>query len=144
MQEYVEENPMSLFLKSSKWIRILLFICISSFLLTSLAGFRDIKKEGVACKFEARIVDIEKPPPDQKVLVVKKIRRTHVAIKEKQAKIYVLVTSDTQIGFEGDTMKFEDLHLEMGILIEGFRIVEKEDGKEQVVVQATRIRPLVE
>lgn len=135
---------MGLFLKSSKVIRILLFICISSFLLTSLTGLRDIKKEGVACKFEARIVDIEKPPPDQKVLVVTKIRRTHAATKGKQEKLYVLVTSKTQIGFDGDTMKFEDLHLDMGIVIEGFRIVEKEDGKEVVVVQATRIRLLVE
>jgi len=135
---------MRIYLKSSKLMRILLVICLSSFLLTSLAGFRDIKKEGVECKFKARIVDIEKPPPDQKVLVVKQIRRTQAAAQEKQRKIYVLVTSDTRIGFDGSNMKFEDLRLEMGIWIEGFKVIEKEDGEENTVVLAIRIRPLVE
>jgi hypothetical protein len=136
MQEYVEENPMNLFLKSSKWIRILLLICISSFLLTSLTGLRDIKKEGVACRFQARIFDIEKPPPDQKVLVVKEL--------EKQQKIYVIVTKETIIGSDGSNMKFEDLHLEMAIEIEGLKVIEREDGRDNTIVLAKRIRLLVQ
>ena len=127
---------MSLFLKSSKWIRILLFICISSFLLTSLTGLRDINKEGVACRFQARIFDIEKPPPDQKVLVVKEL--------EKQQKIYVVVTKETIIGSDGSNMKFEDLHLEMAIEIEGLKVIEREDGQDNTIVLAKRIRLLVQ
>ena len=122
-------------------------VCLSTFVLTFLVGFRDIKKEGAACKFQARIVrivDVKKPSPDNKVLLVKQIRCTHVATKVKQEKIYVFVTSDTQIGFEGNTMKSDDLRIEMAIWIEGFKIIEKENGKEVVVVQATRIQPLLE
>ncbi|MCJ7663970.1 MAG: hypothetical protein MUO24_06980 [Desulfobacterales bacterium] len=139
----MEENPMSIYQKSSKVIRIVLLICIASFLLMSLTGFQDIKKEGVACTFQARIFDIEKPPPDQKVLVVKQIQSTQTKAKVKEQKIYVLVTSETIIG-SGDNMKFEDLRLEMAIEIQGLKITEKEDGKENIVVLANRIRILVQ
>lgn len=135
---------MRLYLKNSKAIRIL-FILLVSFMVASLVGFRDIEKEGVACKFRARIVDIEKTPPDQKMLVVKEIRRTQAATKEKHVKkIYVLVTSDTLIGFEGSIMKFEDLRLDMGIEIQGLKVIEKQDEEENTVVLAKRIRPIVE
>jgi len=135
---------MHIYLKSSKPMKILLFICLSSFVLASLVGFRDIKKEGVECKFRARIVDIEKPPPDQKVLVVKRIRRSQAATKAKQGKIYVLVTGDTLIGFADSGMTFEDLYLGMGIEIQGFKVIEKQDEEEYTVVLAKRIKPLVE
>lgn len=135
---------MNLFLKSSRSIRILLLLCIASFLLTFLVGFQDIKKEGVACKFEARIVDIEKPPPNQKVLVVKELSATTAKAKEKAQKIYVLVTAETKIGSGDSIMKFEDLRLEMAIEIQGLKIIEKEDGQENTVVLAKKIRPLVE
>jgi hypothetical protein len=107
-------------------------------------GFQDIKKEGVACKFEARIVDIEKPPPNQKVLVVKELSATTAKAKEKAQKIYVLVTAETKIGSGDRIMKFEDLRLEMAIEIQGLKIIEKEDGQENTVVLAKKIRPLVE
>jgi hypothetical protein len=135
---------MGLYLKSSKSMKIMFFICISFFLLTSLTGFRDIKKEGVECRFRARIVDIEKPPPDQKVLVVKQILRTQTKAQEKQQKIYVLVTGETIIGSGNSILKFEDLRLEMAIEIQGLKIIEKEDGEEDTVVLAKRIRPLVQ
>ena len=125
-------------------MKILFSICISSFLLASLTGFRDIKKEGVECRFRARIVDIEKPPPDQKVLVVKQILRTQAKSQEKQQKIYVLVTGETIIGSGNSILKFEDLRLEMAIEIQGLKIIEKEDGEEDTVVLAKRIRPLVQ
>lgn len=125
-------------------MKIMFFICILFFLLTSLTGFRDIKKEGVECRFQARIVDIEKPPPDQKVLVVKQILRTQAKAQEKQQKIYVLVTGETIIGSGNSILKFEDLRLEMAIDIQGLKIIEKEDGEEDTVVLAKRIRPLVQ
>jgi hypothetical protein len=135
---------MRIYLKRNKPMKILLLICLSTFLLTSLVGFRDIKKEGVACEFQARIVDVRKSSPDNKVLLVKQIRRTRVAAKVEQEKIYVLVTGDTLIGFKGNTMKFDDLRIKMAILIEGFKVIEEEEGTEVAVVQATRIQPLLE
>lgn len=130
--------------KPSKAVKISVFIVLSSILMISLYGFRDIKREGVECKFQARIVDIEKPPPDKKVLVVKETPVTKAKSKGKQQKIYVIVTKETIIGFESNTMKFDDLRIEMSIWIEGFKIVEKEDGEEIVVIQAKRIRPMLE
>ena len=54
----------------SKSMRMSLFIAVSSFIMISLCGFQDIKQEGVECKFQARIIDIEKTA-DKKMLVVK-------------------------------------------------------------------------
>ena len=130
--------------KKAKVVGICSSIILSSLIMISLCGFKDIDQEKVMWKFQARIIDIEKPPPDQKVLVVKQIRRTQAAKKEKQRKIYVLVTSDTIIGFEGSIMKFEDLYLDMGIEIQGLKVIEKQDGEEDTFVHAKRIRPILE
>lgn len=127
-------------IKSSKLIRSLLCIVLTGVVLTSLMGFRDIKKEGVKCKFTARIVDIEKPPPDKKVLVVKQ-----TPVTQSSKNIYVLVTDDTSLGFNKKRgMTFDDLNIEMCIEIEGFKIVEKKDGKDILVVQAKKIMPVLE
>lgn len=140
----MEENQMRIYFKHSKPIRILLFICLSSLVLTSLVGFRDIKQEGVECKFRARIVDIEKPPPDHKVLVVKQIRDSQATAKEKRENIYVLVTRDTQIGSQSSLMKFEDLQPNMSIEVRGLKVIEKQDEKEYTVVFAKSIRSIIE
>ena len=41
-------------------------------------------------------------------------------------------------------MTFDDLNIEMCIEIEGFKIVEKKDGKDILVVQAKKIMPVLE
>jgi hypothetical protein len=131
---------MRLDLKDKKIVMIPLIFCISAAFLMFLVGFQDIKKVGVACKFQARILDIEKPPPDQKVLVVKELPSTTA----KAQKIYVLVTSETIIGSGDGKMKFGDLRLEMAIEIEGLKVIDREDGREDTVVLAKKIRPLVQ
>ncbi len=113
-------------------------------MVMSLVGFQDIKKEGIECKFQARIVDIEKPPPDQKVLVVNELLIKKVKGKEKAQKIYVIVSSETIIGSKDSILKFSDLHLGMGIEIQGRKIIDRENGEENTVVLAKSIRPLIE
>ena len=135
---------MHLDLKDKKIMMIPLICCISAALLMSLVGFQDIKKVGVACKFQARILDIEKPPPDQKVLVVKELPNKVAKIKEKQQKIYVIVTSETIISSGDRILKFSDLRLEMAIEIEGLKVIDREDGQENTVILAKKIRPLVQ
>ena len=41
-------------------------------------------------------------------------------------------------------MKFEDLHLDMGIEIQGLKVIEKQDGEEDTFVHAKRIKPILE
>ena len=135
---------MRLYLNRNKMIKILFAICISSFMVMSLVGFQDIKKEGVACTLRARIFDIEKPPPDQKVLVVKELLNRVSKAKEKQQKIYVIVTSETIISSGDRILKFGDLRLEMAIEIEGLKVIDREDGQENTVILAKKIRPLVQ
>ena len=135
---------MQVYLKSSKSMRIFLCILLVSFMVASLVGFRDIKEEGGVCRFRARIVDIEKPPPDQKVLVVKKIPSKQEKIKEKGQEVYVILTDETIIGFEDGNMKFDDLTIGMCIEIQGTKIIEKENDHEIVDVYAQRIWPVVE
>jgi len=123
----------------SKSMRISLFIALSSLMMISLCGFQDIKQEGTECKFEARIIDIEKPPANKRMLVVKE---TPVKLANKD--IYVFITDDTFIGFHNKTMKFNDLTIGMCIEIQGIKIIEKENDREIVDVYAQRIRPIVE
>jgi hypothetical protein len=114
-------------------------IILSSLIMISLCGFQDIEQEKVECKFQARIIDIEKPPANKKMLVV---RETPVTKASKD--IYVFITDDTFIGFQNKTVKFDDLTRGMCIEIQGTKIIEKEDGREIVDVYAQRIRPIVE
>ena len=124
----------------NKTMRISFFIIISFFMMISLCGFQDIKQEGGAeCTFQARIIDIEKPPENKKMLVVK---QTPVRMLNKD--IYVFITDDTFIVFKNKIMKFDDLTIGMCIEIQGRKVVTKENGQEMVDVYARRIKPVVE
>ncbi len=122
----------------SKSMRISLFIALASLIVISLCGFQDIKQEGDGCRFEARIIDIEKPPA-KRMLVVKE---TPVTREKKD--IYVFITDDTFIGFQNKTMKFDDLTIGMSIEIQGRKVIVKENDQELIDVYARRIRPIVE
>ena len=84
-----------------KSMRISLFIALSSLIVISLCGFQDIKKEGVESKFQARIIDIEKPPANKRMLIVKE-----TPVKMANKDIYVFITDDTFIGFQNNTADF--------------------------------------
>jgi hypothetical protein len=114
-------------------------IILASLIMISLCGFQDIEQKKLACKFQARIIDIEKPPMNERMLVV---RETPVTKASKD--IYVFITDDTSIGFQKKTMKFDDLTIGMRIEIQGTKIIEKENDHEIVDVYAQRIRPIVE
>jgi hypothetical protein len=118
--------------------------CLAFVMLMFLVGFQDIKKEGIAYKFQARIIDIEKPPPDQKVLVVSKLPTKMIKTKQKQEKIYVIVTSETIMNSGEKIIKFADLRLEMAIEVEGLKAIEREDGKESTFVLAKKIKILIQ
>ena len=135
---------MRLYLRSTKLMISFWGVCLAFAMLTSLVGFQDIKKEGIAYKFQARIIDIEKPPPDQKVLVVIKLPTRLIKTKEKQKKIYVIVTSETIMNSGDKILKFADLRLEMAIEIEGLKAIDREDGKETTFVLAKKIRVLIQ
>jgi hypothetical protein len=135
---------MRLYLRSTKLMISFLGVCLAFSMLTSLVGFQDIKKEGIAYKFRARIVDIEKPPPDQKVLVVSKLPTRMIKTKEKLEKIYVIVTSETIMNSGEKILKFADLRLEMAIEVEGLKAIDREDGKETTFVLAKKIRVLIQ
>jgi hypothetical protein len=138
----MKEKPMYLYIKINKPIRILLSFCLASLLLTALVGFQEFKQDGVVCKFRARIVDVQKSPGTQ-FLVVKELLTTKAMAKDKEGTIDVLVTSET-ISRSGDRiLKFNDFRVGMLIEIEGLKIIEREDGKDYTVVQAQRIRQLV-
>jgi uncharacterized protein YlzI (FlbEa/FlbD family) len=107
-------------------------------MMISLCGFQDIKQGGIECKFQARIIDIEKTA-DKKMLVVKE-----TPVKMANKDIYVFITDDTFIGFPNKTMQFEDLTIEMCIEIQGRKIIVKENDQEVIEVYARRIRPIME
>ena len=128
------------YLMKNKTMRISFFIIISFFMMISLCGFQDIKQEGGAeCKFQARIIDIEKPPANKKMLVVKQ-----TPVKMANTDIYVFITDDTFIGFQNMIMKFDDLTIGMCIEIQGRKVVTKENDQEIIDVYARRIKPIVE
>lgn len=131
---------MGLLLKNSKLFNVFVFIAVSLILVISLVGFRDIKKEGAQYSLKARVVNIETPPPDKKVLVVQK-----TPVTKARKNTYVLVTDDTEfIGFDKKNMQFNDFTIGMCIEIQGLKIIEKEDGQEIIVVHALSIRPVLE
>jgi hypothetical protein len=124
----------------NKTMRISFFIIISFFMMISLCGFQDIKQTGGAeCKFQARIIDIEKPPANKKMLVVKQ-----TPVKMANTDIYVFITDNTFIGFQNMIMKFDDLTIGMCIEIQGRKVVTKENDQEIIDVYARRIKPIVE
>ena len=128
------------YLMKNKTMRISFFIIISFFMMISLCGFQDIKQEGgIQCTFRARIMDIEKPPANERMLVVKQ-----TPVKMANADIYVFITDDTFISFQNKIMQFDDLTIGMCIEIQGRRVVTKENDQEMVDVYARRIKPIVE
>jgi hypothetical protein len=129
---------MHLYHMKSKSMRISLFITLSSLMMISLCGFQDIKQGGVECKFQARIIDIEKTA-DKKMLVVKE-----TPVKMVNKDIYVFIADDTFIGFPNKTMKFDDLIIGMCIEIQGRKVIVKENDQEVIEVYARRIRPIME
>jgi hypothetical protein len=143
-QEYfVEEDSMRLSLKGNRWIRILLFISLSSLLLAVLVGFRDFKKEGVKCTLRARIVDIQTLPSGTQVLVVKELLTTAARTKSKERTIDVLVTSETISGTGDRILQFKDFRVGTLIEIQGLKVIEREDGQDNTVILAQEIRQLV-
>jgi hypothetical protein len=134
---FFEENPMCVYLKSHKPASIFLFICISTVIVVSLMGFRDFKKEGVACTLRAHIVHIQKDP---QVLEVKELQTAAAIAKGKEQTIYVLVTSET-ISRSGDRiLTFKDFRVGMLLEIQGLKVIEREDGRDNTVVLALKIR----
>jgi hypothetical protein len=139
----VEEDSMRLSLKGNRWIRILLFISLSSLLLAVLVGFRDFKKEGVKCTLRARIVDIQTLPSGTQVLVVKELLTTAARTKSKERTIDVLVTSETISGTGDRILQFKDFRVGTLIEIQGLKVIEREDGQDNTVILAQEIRQLV-
>jgi len=135
---------MRLYLRSTKLMISFLGVCLAFVMLTFLMGFQDIRQEGIPYKFQARIIGVEKPPPDQKVLVVSKLPIRMIKTKEKQEKIYVIVTSETIMNSGDKILKFSDLRLEMAIEVEGLKAIDREDGKETTFVLAKKIRVLIQ
>ena len=84
-------------------------------------------------------MDIEKPPANERMLVVKQ-----TPVKMANADIYVFITDDTFISFQNKIMQFDDLTIGMCIEIQGRRVVTKENDQEMVDVYARRIKPIVE
>lgn len=134
---------MRFYLRSNNWLRILLFVCFSSLVVTALTGFQDFKRDGVACRFQARIVDIHIPSPGTQILVVKELAAATATTKNKEQTIEVLVTAET-ISRSGDkSLKFSYFRAGMLLEIEGLKIIERENGVDYPVVQALRISQLV-
>jgi len=141
-----------------------LYCVLSLAVLFSLVGFRDapmdeIKKEGVTCAFKARIVETVTDPKGRGLVVTKSFdierRKGHVRVKkdaqgeESSTKqmMYVLVTDKTEIGYTIDGWKkrfidFDDLKVNMSVLIDGIRVLQKVDGHEIIVVWAKNIEPV--
>jgi hypothetical protein len=130
-------------------------------MMMSLVGFRDITneivKEGVKCEFKARIVEKVTDERGQGLVVEKKpniARRKGNELGAKNDKIetsnkmmYVLVTGETKIGYTIDGfkeafMRFEDLEVEMSVMIKGIKVFKKVDDQEIIVVLAKSIEPV--
>jgi hypothetical protein len=126
--------------------------------MVSLVGFRNITneivQEGVKCEFKARIIEKVTDERGQGLVVKKKpniARRKGNARSEKNEKsetsnerIYVLVTGETKIGYTIDGfkrafMRFEDLEVEMSVMIAGIKVLKKVDDQEIILVLAKSI-----
>ena len=128
---------MHVYLKISKPVRICLLVCLSSILVVSIFGFKDIYKKEVAFKLKARIIE---KPADQQGLVVKKIP----AIETIEKRIFVLVTKHTIIRSEGRKIDLDDLRVGMSIVIEGTKEIQRVNGRDIMIVQAHKIKLLME
>ena len=128
---------MHVYLKISKLVRIYLLVCLSSILVVSIFGFKDIYKKEVAFKFRGRIID---KPVDQQGLVVKKIP----AIETIEKRIFVLVTKHTTIRSKGRNIGLDDLRVGMSLVIEGTKVLQTVNGRDIMIVQAYKIKLLLE
>ncbi|MBW2040079.1 MAG: hypothetical protein JRI46_10915 [Deltaproteobacteria bacterium] len=128
---------MRLYPKIGKPIKIYLLIVLSSILMISIFGFRDINKEGVVFKFKARIIE---KLTDQRGLVVEKTPITEL----REKRIFVLVTDKTIIGFKKRRVGLDDLQVGMSIVVVGTKVLEKVDNRKIMIVKAKKIQPIVE
>ena len=105
---------------------------------------RKIRAHGTDYTFRARI--LEKIPENNmlNILVVQKAK----AVNKKEKRIYVYVTKDTKIGYwvysaqrTWQPLAFKNLKEEEHIVINGLKMIEKEDNEELIYVEAKRIEP---
>jgi hypothetical protein len=135
------------YLKSNKSLRIMLSICLLSLLLIVLAGFEDfnfqqIKRQGVACTLQARIIGMQTLQSGTQVLLVKAVPATTARASDQGQTTDVLVTSET-ISRSGERiLKFSDFWVGMLIEIQGLKVIERENGIDTTVILAKRIRHL--
>lgn len=138
-----------LFWKANKYIKILVFIVFSSIAVFSLLGasqdiqdlLKDIRQHGTECTFRARILE----KTDNKDGLV--VQKTPAAdIREKR--IYVFITKDTNIGYQvhgssptWKSLSYNELKEENHVLINGLKMIQKEDNQEIIYVEAKRIEP---
>lgn len=156
--------PMQRYNKIFRTIKRGLYCVLSLAVLFSLVGFRDapmeeITKEGVTCAFKARIMETVTDPKGRGLVVEKRFdierHEGHVRIKkdtqdEKSSTnqmMYVLVTDKTEIGYTIDGWKkrfmdFDDLKVDMSVVIEGLKILKKVDDHEIILVWAKSIEPV--
>jgi hypothetical protein len=102
---------------------------------------KKIRVHGTDYTFRARI--LEKIPAEN-MLVVQKTN----AANEMEKRIYVLVTSETRIGYwvygaqrAWQPLAFKNLKRKEHIVINGRKMTEREDGLELIYVEAKRIEP---
>ena len=145
----------------NKSIRIFLYLIPVTLMMISLVGFRDITneivKEGVKCEFKARIVEIVTNERGQGLVVEKKpniakrkgnkLGGKNDKIETSNKRMYVLVTGETTIGYTIDGFKkafmdFEDLEVEMSVMIEGIKVLKTVDDQEIILVLAKNIVPV--
>jgi hypothetical protein len=130
-------------------MKILACIVLSTTVLLSLLGasqdiqdlLKNIRRYGTECTFRARILE---KTDDKNSLVVQKTPANDV----KEKRIYVLITRDTKIGYRvyGPNPTWKDLSYnklkeENHVLIEGLKLIEKQDNQDIMFVEAKRIEP---
>jgi hypothetical protein len=116
-----------------------MLLIILLLLVIFLFGFEDITREGVSCTCKARVISVEPPPPNTKVLNVLLVEKTP-STEALEKRIYVLVTEDTIVG-GGGTEEITSLEGTV-VLIKGIKKMEKEDDQEVIVVEANSIELL--
>jgi hypothetical protein len=140
--------------KIIKTLTICLYLFLLSVMCFSLVGFRDatseeVKKNGVKCAFKARIIEKVTDPKGEGLVVIKKYDieknkanergqgKKNEESKNNMERMYVLVTDDTELDCD-----FNELKVDMSVLIEGIRVLKKVDDQEIMVVWAKSIEPV--
>ncbi len=134
--------------KQSKYIMISACICLSAIMILSLIGasqdvdlLKKIRLTGTECTLRTRILQ---KTADKNELVVQKDPASTVT----ENRIYVFITRQTKIGYwvHGATpawkaLSYDDLKVKSHVLIQGLKIIEKEDDQDIMYVEAQRIEP---